>query len=482
MPRRWCHTALAPLAVLVAVTVTLAGCGSGASRPTPTAALPSTATAPTTISTPPSASPAVGVALPDTPAGRQAQWLFAAAVHAPIPTAQLTAHFDAAFLTQVPPDHLNETFVALHSLQVDRVTASTPDTLGVIVTTNGKSQLLVTLSVDPEGLISGLLLQPAGAGLATPPPPPPVPTTWAAVESQLRGAAPSVDFLAAAVDGSTCTPIQAINPTTAAPLASSFKLYVLDALARAIAAGTVSWSQQLTVTSQVKSIPSGILQAEPDGTHVSVQQAATDMIQISDNTATDMLIGLLGRNAVEAAMRDTGMADPARNVPLLTTREMFILKADDWPTLANRYLALGPAARLAFLTGTVDPVPLGTLPSTTWTTPRNIAALEWFASPTDLCRVYASLATLAQQPKLASLASILTIPGATGNPGQWRSVWFKGGSEPGVLTANYLATTQNGKTYVVSILAANPAAPISPTATQALTSAAQGALNLAAGR
>jgi hypothetical protein len=36
------------------------------------------------------------------------------------------------------------------------------------------------------------------------------------------------------------------------------------------------------------------------------------------------------------------------------------------------------------------------------------------------------------------------------DPAQWPTVWFKGGGEPGVLTAGYLATTSNGQTYVVT--------------------------------
>jgi hypothetical protein len=40
------------------------------------------------------------------------------------------------------------------------------------------------------------------------------------------------------------------------------------------------------------------------------------------------------------------------DTPFLPTRELFVLKLDDWPSLANRYLALNSAGRLAFLTGT----------------------------------------------------------------------------------------------------------------------------------
>jgi hypothetical protein len=48
-----------------------------------------------------------------------------------------------------------------------------------------------------------------------------------------------------------------------------------------------------------------------------------------------MLINLVGRTAVQTALSTTGMADPALNRPFLT-REMFILKLDQWPALANR--------------------------------------------------------------------------------------------------------------------------------------------------
>ena len=112
-----------------------------------------------------------------------------------------------------------------------------------------------------------------------------------------------------------------------------------------------------------------------------------------------------------------------------------------------------------------------------------MSTLEWFASPTDICHVYASLAGLARQPQLAPISTIMSLnPGDMSLPAsQWRPVWFKGGSEPGVLTLNYLATTTSGHTYVVSALAEDQTAPISQTsATLSLISAAKGAFELAA--
>ena len=94
--------------------------------------------------------------------------------------------------------------------------------------------------------------------------------------------------------------MHSIDPGTAAPLGSAFKLYVLDALGEAVAAGKVRWDQPLTVTAQVKGLPPGELQTEPVGTRVPVLDAAGKMISLSDNTAADMLTSLVGRSAVEA--------------------------------------------------------------------------------------------------------------------------------------------------------------------------------------
>jgi len=447
-------------AVIAACAVTLAvSCSSSAPEPHPPA--------PTTVS------------FPHSPVGTQASWLVGAVKHPPIPASVLTRHFDRGFLTQVPAAKLSSTLSGVSELQVDSISDSTKTTLSFEVTANGSTKLTVDMGVDSHGLINDLLLKPAGPTATVPS----APASWSGVDHDVQSVAPDARLLVASVDGGRCQPIHAIGAGTPAPLGSAFKLYVLDALARAIAAGTVSWNQQLTVTSAVKSLPSGTLQNDPDGTRLSVRQVATDMISVSDNTAANMLIALVGRGAVEAAARDTGMARPALDVPFLTTSELFVLKLHDWPKLADRYLAQDAAGRQALLSNTVDHVAPGTLSSSGWTSPRDIDSLEWFASPTDICHVFANLAALARQPKLAPLAQVLEKnPGDLNLPaGQWQPDMFKGGSEPGVLTLNYLATTRSGHTYVVSELASNPATAFAQTpASLTLISAARGAFALAA--
>jgi len=116
------------------------------------------------------------IVLPDTPAGRQASWLAGAVHHLPVPAAAITAHFDQAFLAQVPAPAaaaLNGSWAGLRSLRLDAITASTPQTIVFTITVNDKTRESVTLAVDARGLISLLHLQPAGASpTATPTPTP----------------------------------------------------------------------------------------------------------------------------------------------------------------------------------------------------------------------------------------------------------------------------------------------------------------------
>ncbi len=119
-----------------------------------------------------------------------------------------------------------------------------------------------------------------------------------------------------------------------------------------------------------------------------------------------------------------------------------------------------------------------------WIAPGDIDSIEWFASAQDICRVYDSLATLAVRPGLSPLAGVLEInDGGLGlDPSRWSTTWFKGGSEPRVLTLTYRATTRSGQSYVVAVLAQNPTAPITASATLELLSVVKSAFALAAQR
>ena len=418
----------------------------------------------------------ISTTVPDTEVGTQLSWFLAAVADAPLSQQEIGAHFDAGFLSKVSVDEFNQVLLedvpAPSGASLVGVVSQDPTSL-VAVATFGPLTEKVSISVDGAGLIGGLLLS---ASL------PASPTSWAQLDRQLRDLAPQVGFLAAEVspDGS-CTPIHEVASSTARPMASEFKLFVLGALAHQITSGRVTWGQKLTVQDALRSAgnaaSSGSLQFSPSGTKVSVKETAIKMISISDNTAADMLIDLVGRSQVESQVRQWS-SNAARDLPFLTTREMLLLHDADYPTLADQYLSTPPNRRAAFLASSVDPLPLSRVQGST--EPRDVDSIEWFASPDDVCTAFAGLQQLSTRAELAPLATVLSVnDGDLGlDDAQWPTVWFKGGSEPGVLTLGYLAKSRKGQTFVVSAMVENPATALSPAATEKLLAIVKGAFGL----
>ncbi len=76
--------------------------------------------------------------------------------------------------------------------------------------------------------------------------------------------------------------------------ASTIKLPVLIALFQTIDAGQASLEEQLPMRKDLIATESGGMQYQPPGTKYSVLETADNMITVSDNTATNMLIDRLG--------------------------------------------------------------------------------------------------------------------------------------------------------------------------------------------
>src|SRR5690606_10016607 len=101
--------------------------------------------------------------------------------------------------------------------------------------------------------------------------------------------------------------------------------------------------------------------------------------------------------------------------------------------------------------------PLPTLESaTSWTSPRHIDSLEWFASAEDLCRLYAGMAREADNPAYARALEAMSKNDGGLQLGEHPFVYvgYKGGSEPGVVHLSWLLQHQDKSWYVV-VLAAN---------------------------
>jgi beta-lactamase class A len=93
------------------------------------------------------------------------------------------------------------------------------------------------------------------------------------------------------------------------PAASSIKTPILLLALEALDAGQLRWGEPLAMTKEVVGGGAGWMASRPVGTRFPVFEAATEMIRVSDNTATNLLIKRLGgEQAVNQRFAAQGLA------------------------------------------------------------------------------------------------------------------------------------------------------------------------------
>lgn len=429
------------------------------------------------------------VTLPDTAAGRIMRRVLASFEPAEAKGSDAqpltAADFSDEFLAQVPFAKLEEVFKSLAAEQGNLVPVRIDDQKGensLVVRAAGRPGtplLQVLLTLNEQGKIVGLLFRPA------PSDEPPL-KNWTDFDDRLRALPGVLTFAAYQVrlldagDPSTApklAEVHTFNPDARLAIGSTFKLYVLGALAEAVQTGKARWDEPLAITDQFKSLPSGKMQNEAPGTEFPLSTYADLMISISDNTATDHLIHRIGRENVEAYMSQHHGV-PKRNRPFLTTREMFALRLKPDPTLVKRWKMVDEATRRDMLRpddmmrptrpmgvshnpGEVAAWQLDLKAAESWKSPRDIDSIEWFATAEECCRVMADLARRERIPGMEAIGHALRLnPGLPIDKARWPKIAFKGGSEPGVMNLTWLLTRDDGKVYAVSIGWNDPSAPL----------------------
>lgn len=456
-------------ALVAALTLTGAAL-SGCTTPAPGPGTSASSTA---------APAAEAAALPDTVLGEHAAWILEAMNGDLEPIdidAGIAERFNADMLEQLSVAELRQVIEQLQlqgPWRIDAVDVAPDAGTQAVITirpTDGDA-LDMQIAVDGDDLVAGLLFAPSAAD-RTPS------TSWAELEDVVESFAADTTMVVTEVDpaatgeGASGAPgadlavdrlLETGDPAAPHPSGSIFKLYVLGAVADAVEAGTLTWDTPLTITDDIKSLPSGELQNEPAGTTVTVREAAEKMIAISDNTATDLLIATVGPEAVEAALADMGHHDPSLNTPMLTTRALFQLgwgsagegasgdQADSRAAIRDRWGSAGETERRAMLDSlpggivTVDPADLT---DSVWQ-----HGLDWFTSADDLVAAHVALQQRAATDAGAPVGEILSANPGLGSIGEeWSTVAFKGGSSIGVLAGSwYLERASDGTAFVISI-------------------------------
>ncbi len=235
------------------------------------------------------------------------------------------------------------------------------------------------------------------------------------------------------------------------PIGSTFKLYVLGELLTSMH----KWEDVTRIDSSLYSLPSGSLQTWPHGSPITLHTLACQMISVSDNTATDHLLQVLGADAVMRGQAMLGHSAPEVNDPFLSTREMFLLKFCDQGRYARAYAQAEPSKRREILRLVKDTFALSDVSISS--TPVLPDSVEWFASTAEIVRALDWFKMASTTKEGAAALEILEInPGLMLDRTKWKRVCYKGGSETGVINMSYLLQNTEGKWFALSASWTNP--------------------------
>ncbi len=272
------------------------------------------------------------------------------------------------------------------------------------------------LTLDPQGRFAGLFFEPPLARAAS-------------LDAQVASLTqlPGQVGLLITENGSDRFAHEADRPMA---VGSAFKMLVLRVLADQIAAGQRSWADVVPLAPEWRSGGGTPMERWPVGEPVTLSTLAIFMIAVSDNTAADGLLAVLGRETLEAAA-------PPRNRPFPSTREMFLLRFGGETERAARYHAGDEAARrqiLGELAGMPIPATLGASGVTA------LPEMGWFFTARELCTL---------------IGQVEALPAMRVNPGPavglgWATAAFKGGAEPGVINLTSFVTDDHGRRFCVA--------------------------------
>lgn len=374
--------------------------------------------------------------------------------------------FHPELFRELSPARVRAIFIDAHAsagraTDVVLLTSSAPDEgrFEVQLERGRTSQLSLRLEAEAPYRVTAFFLQP----------PVPVVGDFEALDERLSALPGTTSVRIAELTEDGPRTLYARQPEQRLGVASAFKLYVLGALIEDVGRNRRRLSEVQPLSAQRRSLSAGIAHSWPAGSPLTLHTLATLMIAHSDNTATDHLIGALGRRRVEEIFETMGHGDPARNEPLLMTRELFLLRGARGGALAEPYTALAPDERRSYLADALAGLTLRDVDPARVSSPQLSDRVEWFASAGDLCRALDWLRRATEAPATAHGRALLalnhgpagagsigtrstgTIPSGAAAPGL-DFLGYKGGLTGGVESHAWLARTRDDRWIAVAAI------------------------------
>jgi beta-lactamase class A len=262
---------------------------------------------------------------------------------------------------------------------------------------------------------------------------------WEAADAELsarfHALAPALARLAGGTSGLVAVSVEdlatghaiAVNGETNVPAASTIKIPVMVEVYRQIAIGRFSLNRTVTLLDRDRDCGYGSLCDKPWGAKYTVSQLLVAMIDNSDNTATNMLIRLVGRRNINETIAGLGLSQTRLGDSIRSDGDIRELRtsANDMLRLlamiaARQVVNAGSSsAMLQILAGqrhnTLLPAPLprglviahktGTLHDTL----NDVGIVELHGAPYVICAFTTHLADLDDGERFIRQASLLTF-------------------------------------------------------------------------
>ncbi|MEM8547214.1 MAG: serine hydrolase [Pseudomonadota bacterium] len=403
--------------------------------------------------------------LPDTPAANQLLWVLSELADTETTAQEIQGRFSAATLAAIPVADWQAFFTSLRAAipagTVQDIITMTPTSVRVLVgdaANPASGQFMVIGTSIGDGLIDSFGASPfplngTSTGTAD------QNLTYATAADKLGTIAEDIGVLVAEIDADNqCQPIFARNAEDPFGIASIFKIYVMGAIAEAINDGTLTPGQEIPLIADDVVLGGSI--NDELGEMVSITDLAALMLGISDNTATEHLFKLVGRDRIEAILDTFNHANQDAMEPFLSMNEAFHLYFTVPNADAQNYLQLDEVGQRDYVANTLTP--LGPVTNFSRANPEILVQALWQASPTDVCN---AMAGLRQFNDATSGFEVLDLTyGAetlvVNLRDQWERVWFKGGSLGDgnglrVLTYGWMFESDNRGAYAVILMGNN---------------------------
>jgi hypothetical protein len=332
--------------------------------------------------------------------------------------------FAPSFLAQVPEAQIRAISIQLReglgkAVAVAEIDAVQPNAARIRITFE-RGIVSMNLAVEPAtpNRIVGLLV----TGTST------TEASLDAVVAALKAEPGLTGFALARLDNGPPVTSLSLNADRSAAIGSAFKLAILAELIRATNRGERHWDDMVTFDGAP--LPGGVYTPKPAGTQATLREVTEKMISVSDNSATDVLLALVGRARVEAILPVIGWRDDE-------------------------------AGKRALLASDVTPAPIAALdPMLFRDNKPRLLDVEWFASPADLVRTMDWIRRNTEKGPGVEARRILAMNSGVGpaTASAWRYVGYKGGSEPGVISMSFLLQARGGGWYALSASWNDPAA------------------------